>query len=310
MPSQTSVLKPTAHEARKAAALAESYSPDDPAVQAKIQKEADDEAATISRLCKELNVAIHQVRLPLPLSQICSDIIALLQINPDGHCLFSAIADQLALLGLISPDKARYDVVRVAAANYIYTHADEFLPFLPSADGDADFSAGATGLMNPKQFEEYCKAIQNTAVWGGEPEILALSRVYNVPIHVIQADQPNIVVHDPTPDTPSNVAPARISYHRRMYGLGEVRILCLHWRQLLTFLLSTTTLCGHSLLHNGSLHLNVDTFLLQNEDCNGHSIRSHPTLLLKEKIVIPSSPMASSSHGLRRVCEITTKRAV
>ena len=80
--------------------------------------------------------------------------------------------------------------------------------------------------MSQKSFEAYCLAIRDTAVWGGEPEILALSRAYNVPIHVIQGGSPPIVVHNPIGGP--NVGGlhddrvVRISYHRRMYGLGEV----------------------------------------------------------------------------------------
>lgn len=77
--------------------------------------------------------------------------------------------------------------------------------------------------MGTKEFGEYCKNIRDTAVWGGEPEILALSRVFSVPIHVIQGAKPHVVVHNPSEESPSdNVPIMRISYHRRMYGLGEV----------------------------------------------------------------------------------------
>jgi OTU domain-containing protein 6 len=80
--------------------------------------------------------------------------------------------------------------------------------------------------MNPEQFEKYCVNIRDTGVWGGEPEILALSRAYNVPIHVVQSGSPPVVVHNPS-GSPSEEAMhdkrvVRISYHRRMYGLGEV----------------------------------------------------------------------------------------
>lgn len=85
--------------------------------------------------------------------------------------------------------------------------------------------------MTPKQFELYCAAIRNTGVWGGEPEILALSRAYNVPIHVIQSGNPPVVVHNPT-GAPAyddgfdgSKRAVRISYHRRLYGLGEVYFL-------------------------------------------------------------------------------------
>jgi OTU domain-containing protein 6 len=80
--------------------------------------------------------------------------------------------------------------------------------------------------MTPQQFEKYCVAIRDTAVWGGEPEILALSRAFAVPIHVIQSGSPPIVEHNPSlPGRGhANKKAARISYHRRMYGLGEVRV--------------------------------------------------------------------------------------
>lgn len=79
--------------------------------------------------------------------------------------------------------------------------------------------------MTPAGFETYCATIRDTAEWGGEPEILALSRAYNVPIHVVQGGRPSIVVHEP--HNPLGVKfddkyVVRISYHRRMYGLGEV----------------------------------------------------------------------------------------
>ncbi|KAJ7709951.1 cysteine proteinase, partial [Mycena rosella] len=194
-----------ARQARKAASLAQNYV-DDPAAEARLQKEAKDEERDINRVCDELNLQIHEI-------------------NPDGHCLFSAIADQLQLLSIIPAPQASYVNTRVAASTYIYTHPDDFLPFLPSAAGEDGAGALDAGLMSPQEFEQYCASIRDTAVWGGEPEILALSRAYNVPIHVIQGGQPPVVVHNPTDSsTDAQVTDervVRISYHRRMYGLGE-----------------------------------------------------------------------------------------
>jgi OTU domain-containing protein 6 len=150
------------------------------------------------------------------------------KINPDGHCLFAAVADQLAILGILPQAQANYVVTRATAATYIYTHPDDFLPFLPSIDGEDGIGATDAGLITPKQFDIYCAAIRDTGVWGGEPEILALSRAYNIPIHVIQSGTPPVVVHNPTgaPDYDDGFDGSkkvvRISYHRRMYGLGEV----------------------------------------------------------------------------------------
>ena len=80
--------------------------------------------------------------------------------------------------------------------------------------------------MDARQFEQYCLTIRDTAAWGGEPEILALSRAYNMPIQIIQAGTPSVVTHTPDGNLLDNLAHdtkiARISFHRRMYGLGEV----------------------------------------------------------------------------------------
>jgi OTU domain-containing protein 6 len=147
------------------------------------------------------------------------------QVEPDGHCLYSAVADQLALLGILDPPRAHYATTRLAASNYIFSHPHDFLPFLPSNDEEGT-GAADTGLMTPQQFERYCMAIRDTGVWGGEPEILALSRAFAVPIHVIQSGSPPIVEHNPSLPGRGNANKkvVRISYHRRMYGLGEVRV--------------------------------------------------------------------------------------
>lgn len=130
------------------------------------------------------------------------------------------------LLGVLPPSHATYSTLRTTAADFIYSHPDDFIPFLPSVGGEDGRGALDSGLMTPQQLGQYCTAVRDTAVWGGEPEILALSRAYNIPIHIVQAGSPSIVMHNPTgAATQSSVSGkgvARISYHRRMYGLGEV----------------------------------------------------------------------------------------
>lgn len=102
------------------------------------------------------------------------------------------------------------------------SHQDDFLPFLEASTSE-DLSD--SGMMTPEGFVRYCTSIRDTAEWGGEPEILALSRTYNVPIHVVQGGRPSIVIHNPenTGGADNDGRVVRISYHRRMYGLGEVR---------------------------------------------------------------------------------------
>lgn len=78
-------------------------------------------------------------------------------------------------------------------------------------------------MLTPAQFEHYCSSIKDTATWGGEPEIVALSRAFKIPIHIVQGGKPSIVVHEPEGEHANSVGNVlRISYHRKLYGLGEV----------------------------------------------------------------------------------------
>lgn len=203
---QDSRARYQARQARKAESLAQNHPPTDPAADARIEQETRDEEATIKKICEELHLELHEI-------------------NPNGHCLFAAIADQLSLLGILPPAQATYVKTRFVASHYIYTHPDDFLPFLPSIDGEDGIGATDPGLMTPKQFEIYCASIRDTSVWGGEPEILALCRAFNVPIHIIQGGHPPVVVHtpqgQPTEKAYLDKHVVRISYHKRMYGLGE-----------------------------------------------------------------------------------------
>ncbi|SGY88782.1 BQ5605_C137g13406 [Microbotryum silenes-dioicae] len=109
--------------------------------------------------------------------------------------------------------KETYLTTRKHAAAYMRGHPDDFLPFLESSDQ-------AEALMTPEEYENYCATVENTAEWGGEPEIRALAKHYNVQIHVLQAGTDLLKVgEDDLPLGPAG--PIRISYHRKMYGLGE-----------------------------------------------------------------------------------------
>jgi len=116
---------------------------------------------------------------------------------------------------------ATHAITRRAAADYIMSHPDDFIPFLPCPEGEDGVGATEGGLLTRRGLELYCLSIRDTSAWGGEPEILALSKAFNIPIHVVQWGAPSIVKHSPSPHSPPNGPVAYISYHRRMYGLGE-----------------------------------------------------------------------------------------
>ncbi|KAI9643145.1 OTU protein [Ciborinia camelliae] len=128
------------------------------------------------------------------------------QIRPDGHCLFSAIADQLSQAGIpLGPeaeglkDDQRYKVIRKAAARYIEGHPDDFVPFLD------------------EPLEHYIHKIRDTAEWGGHLELLALAKSYNVEICVLQ----NGAAQKIEPGTENKPETIYLAYYRHGFGLGE-----------------------------------------------------------------------------------------
>ncbi|MCJ1471684.1 hypothetical protein MMC13_000324 [Lambiella insularis] len=127
-------------------------------------------------------------------------------IRPDGHCMYSAVADQLVSRGaslvndgmsLIKPD---YRLVRLVAADFITKHPDDFSPFLE------------------EPVEDYIVKIRDTAEWGGQLELSALARAYNTDINVLQGDGR---VEKITAGVGETENPLWLAYYRHSFGLGE-----------------------------------------------------------------------------------------
>lgn len=55
-------------------------------------------------------------------------------------------------------------------------HKDDFIPFLAGVDGEDMPGATDDGIMTESQFEEYTHRVENTAEWGGEPEVSSTRR--------------------------------------------------------------------------------------------------------------------------------------
>lgn len=142
------------------------------------------------------------------------------EIRADGHCLYSAVADQLQEmnipLGAQPGAKSKisflakkedgaveepYRVVRKAAAKYIEGHAHDFAPFLE------------------EPLEDYVRKVADTGEWGGQLELLALARTYNVPISVLQGDGR---VEDILPEHEGDAdKKIWLAYYKHGFGLGE-----------------------------------------------------------------------------------------
>ncbi|KAK4245260.1 hypothetical protein C7999DRAFT_43187 [Corynascus novoguineensis] len=156
------------------------------------------------------------------------------EIAPDGHCLFSAVADQLRVNGIplttttttttgaaagevnmdvpsddagLKPRVQPYRVVRRAAAEWIASHREVYEGFLEEG------------------VEQYVARIRDTAEWGGELELSALANAYGVEIRVVQG-QGRVEVVKPGGQEEEKKKKGEgktlwLAYYRHGYGLGE-----------------------------------------------------------------------------------------
>ena len=139
------------------------------------------------------------------------------EIRPDGHCLYSAVADQLQQIGVgLRPrvsaqildngtniergELADYKIVRSAAAEFIARNPDEFVPFLEES------------------LDVYTHKIRDTAEWGGQLELLALAKAYGVEILVLQSASR---LEKIGPGTSTEGRRIWLAYYRHHFGLGE-----------------------------------------------------------------------------------------
>lgn len=141
------------------------------------------------------------------------------EIKPDGHCLYRAVEDQLALhTGGSSP--YTYQELRQMAATYMRNHASEFLPFFLSenmADGESDDTLA-------ERFENYCREVGSTAAWGGQLELGALTHCLRKHIMIYSGSFPDVEMgneYKSGGEHGSSNASIMLSYHRHEFGLGE-----------------------------------------------------------------------------------------
>ncbi|XP_076864673.1 deubiquitinase OTUD6B [Brachyhypopomus gauderio] len=156
--------------------------------------EAEVENLSGSRHQEDLKLRQKLAEKHLQIREICSD----------GHCMYRAVEDQLvdrgSTLGLRE--------LRAQTAQYMRNHADDFLPFLTNTNtGD---------MYTADEFEKYCNDVAETAAWGGQLELRALTNVLQLPIEVIQADSPTITIGEEYAKPPITLV-----YMRHAYGLGE-----------------------------------------------------------------------------------------
>nr|POF01167.1 otu domain-containing protein 2 [Quercus suber] len=130
-------------------------------------------------------------------------------IRADGHCLYSAIADQLDQLDISLVDvpderpSIAYKTVRAAAGDYIEAHPDDFVPFLE------------------EPLTEYVSKVRDTGEWGGQLELLALAKRYEVEINVLQDFGRVEKIDGCQGRDDKNERTVWVGYYKHGFGLGE-----------------------------------------------------------------------------------------
>mmetsp|Transcript_50087 Transcript_50087/g.108548 ORF Transcript_50087/g.108548 Transcript_50087/m.108548 type:complete len:300 (-) Transcript_50087:65-964(-) len=166
------------------------------------QKKASEEQEREKRIAEEKAAsgpsarAVETERLMAKLEPLG---LAVQEVPADGHCLYRSVADQLQRSG----DAADFQQCRRLAAEYIRTHPDDFMPYLPG-------EAGATTI------DAYCAQVESSSEWGGQLEITALSHACRRCVAVYSADGPPLLTGEQYAG-----APLTLAYHRHYFGLGE-----------------------------------------------------------------------------------------
>lgn len=141
------------------------------------------------------------------------------EIKPDGHCLYRAVEDQLALFSG-GPSPYTYQELRLMVAAYMRKHVSDFLPFFLSenaVDNDSDGSPA-------ERFESYCQEVESTAAWGGQLELGALTHCLRKHIMIYSGSFPDVEMgkeYKSNSETGSSDSSIRLSYHKHAFGLGE-----------------------------------------------------------------------------------------
>ena len=93
-----------------------------------------------------------------------------------------------------------YQIVRAVAADYIEKHEDDFVPFLE------------------EPMDTYVHKVRDTGEWGGQLELMALSKAYGTDINVLQ-DFGRVEKIESGMSNSDN--PIWLGYYKHGFGLGE-----------------------------------------------------------------------------------------
>lgn len=174
------------------------------------RRAAELEAAAIAAEAEAANQTDHRsIEKTAMLATFAKHDLVEHEIRPDGHCLFSAVADQLTTQLHIpvgggteqTTQEPGYKTVRRRAAEYVASHGDDYAGFLEES------------------VESYVRKIRDTAEWGGQIELAAVANVYGVEVWVVQDRETEVV--KPAEAVEGEGQRIWLAYYRHGYGLGE-----------------------------------------------------------------------------------------
>ncbi|KAG6971188.1 hypothetical protein JG688_00004537 [Phytophthora aleatoria] len=96
------------------------------------------------------------------------------EVEADGNCLFRALGDQLY------GDQHQHEEAREKIVSYLEQHRDDFEPFM---EDEEKFEKVAVA-------RKYCERMREDGTWGGNQELYAAARLFQVYV-VVHQDQPS-----------------------------------------------------------------------------------------------------------------------
>lgn len=134
--------------------------------------------------------------------------LELIEIKPDGNCLFSSIQDQLSEKHDI---ELLVEELRRQAATYIRENKDIFAAFMYNEATD-----------ELEDIDEYTTKLESTSMWGSDKEILAFTNIFECTISVLSFDTHTkrtntLLINEGQQSNPQ----LNLAYYKHCYGLGE-----------------------------------------------------------------------------------------
>jgi len=183
------------------------------------EKRAKEEAEREARIKEELaNIGDTQQKIEArQLFELLAPLgLRVHDIPADGHCLYRSLSHQLHLADGAATS---YQELRRAAAEYMRAHPDDFLPFAdlsPYEDEEGDFVGGREGAWS-----SYLADVADSATWGGQLELQAISRQLRRRIRVVTVGMPLLTLGEDIAEGDQAGGDLTVCYLKHAYGLGE-----------------------------------------------------------------------------------------